>query len=335
MMIIDFGSDVAIQNKIETVKRALADHPSVVSVAASRAVPGEFLPNAYTEIQSADGQMKNNGPLIYEIDFDFIPHFGIPMVAGRAYSREFPADSAKSMVINEAAARLYGYSNPADVVGKKFSQWGREGTVIGVVKDFNFRSLHLPVEPLTLRYGYPWSLGRISVLLKSENINKTISDLKNIWDREAPQRPFMYSFLDESFAKQYEADSHFGKIFSLFSALAIFIACLGLFGLATFTAEQRTKEIGIRKVLGSSVAGIVTLISRDFIKLVVVAIVIAIPITWWAMDQWLNDFAYRVKVGPGIFLMASVIAIFVALATISWQSLKAALANPVNSLRNE
>ena len=335
MMVIDFGADNTIQNKIETVKRALADHPAVTSVAASRAVPGEFLPNAYTEIQSPDEQMKNNSPLIYEIDFDFIPNFKIPLVAGRAYSREFPADSAKSMVINEAAARLYGYADPADAVGKNFSQWGREGTIIGVVKDFNFRSLHLPVEPLTLRYGYPWSLGRISLLLKSENIQNTISELKKIWDREAPQRPFLYSFLDESFTRQYEADSHFGKIFSLFSFLAIIIACLGLFGLATFTAEQRTKEIGIRKVLGSSVAGIVTLISKDFIRLVVIAIVIAIPVTWWAMNQWLNDFAYRVKIGPGIFLIASVIAIFIALATISWQSLKAALANPVHSLRNE
>ena len=335
MMVIDFGDDADVQNKIETVKRALSQHPNVISVAASRAVPGEFLPNAYTEIQSPDGQMKNHDPLIYEIDFDFIPHFQIPMVAGRAYSREFPADSAKSMVINEAAARLYGYSNPADAVGKKFSQWGREGTIIGVVKDFNFRSLHLPVEPLTLRYGYPWSLGRISLLLKSENIRSTISDLKKIWDRESPQRPFLYSFLDESFSRQYEKDAHFGKIFSLFSALAIFIACLGLFGLATFTAEQRTKEIGIRKVLGSSVAGIVTLISKDFIKLVAVAIVIAIPLTWWSMNQWLNDFAYRVQIGPGIFFVASLIAILVAVITISFQSLKAALANPVDSLRNE
>ena len=335
MMVIDFGDDVGVQNKIETVKRALAAHPNVISVAASRAVPGEFLPNAYTEIQSADGQMKNNSPLIYEIDFDFIPNFQIPMVAGRAYSRDFPADSAKSMIINEAAARLYGYANPADAVGKKFSQWGREGTIIGVVKDFNFRSLHLPVEPLTLRYGYPWSLGRISLLLKSENTRSTISDLKKIWDRESPQRPFLYSFLDESFSRQYETDAQFGKVFSLFSALAIFIACLGLFGLATFTAEQRTKEIGIRKVLGSSVTGIVTLISKDFIKLVAIAIVIAIPLTWWSMNQWLNDFAYRVHVGPGIFLIASAIAILVAVITISFQSVKAALANPVNSLRNE
>jgi putative ABC transport system permease protein len=335
VMVIDFGSDQLVQQKIESIKNSLASHPSVISIAASRAVPGEFLPNAYTEIQGPDGQMKNNDPLIYEIDFDFIPTFQIPLVAGRAYSRDFPADSSRSMIINEAAARQFGYSNPADAVGKKFSQWGREGTIIGVLKDFNFRSLHLPVEPLTLRYGYPEDLGRISLLLKPENIQKTISDLKQIWDRESPQRPFQYSFLDESFQRQYEADSHFGNIFSLFSCLAIFIACLGLFGLATFTAEQRTKEIGIRKVLGSSVSAIVALISKDFITLVIIAIVIAIPVTWWAMNEWLNDFAYRVKIGPGIFIGASAIALFIALVTISWQSVKAALANPVNSLRNE
>ena len=241
-MVIDFGGDEEVQNKIETIKKTFTDYPAVISAAASRAVPGEFLPNAGTNIQSPDGEMKSFAPLIYEIDFDFIPHFAIPLVAGRNYSRDFPADSSKSMVINEAAARLYGYANPADAVGKKFDQWGRSGTIIGVVKDFNFRSLHLPVEPLTLRYGYPWSLNRLSLLLKSDNMQTTISDLKKLWDKLSPQRPFMYSFLDESFSRQYEADMHFGKIFSLFSCLAIFIACLGLFGLATFTARTAYKR---------------------------------------------------------------------------------------------
>jgi putative ABC transport system permease protein len=193
----------------------------------------------------------------------------------------------------------------------------------------------LPVEPLTLRNVYQDNLKRIAMSVKADNITQTLSDLKTIWDAHAPQRPFLYHFLDESFTKQYEADAYFGKVFSLFSALAIFIACLGLFGLATFTAEQRTKEIGIRKVLGSSVAGIVGLISKDFIRLVVIAIAIAIPLTWWSMNKWLDDFAYRVSIGPGIFVMAALIAIFVAMITISWQSVKAALANPVKALRNE
>lgn len=335
MLVIDFGSDQTLQKKLATIKKILLDHPQVVSVSTSRAVPGEFLPNAHTEIQSAKGDMIGLGPLIYEIDEDFIPNYQIEMVAGRNYSREFPADSLSSLIINEATARLFGYTDPHAVIGKKFSQWGREGTVIGVVKDFNFRSLHRPVEPLTLRFGYPESFGRLSLRLKPDNIKGTIGDLKKVWDRIAPERPFLYTFQDESFARQYASDVNFGQVFTLFSGLAVFIACLGLFGLATFTAEQRTKEIGIRKVLGSSVAGIVTLISKDFIRLVVIAIVLAIPLAWYSMNKWLEDFSYRITISPLIFLKAGLIAIVIALITISWQSVKAATMNPVKSLRNE
>jgi putative ABC transport system permease protein len=335
MVIIDFGGDQQVQQKITTIKDVLRKHPKVLSVSASRAVPGEFLPNAYTEIQSPDGQMMGNGPLIYEIDEDFIPDYRIQVVAGRTYSREFKADTMKSMVINEAAARMFGYGNPKEIIGKKFSQWGRDGNIIGVVKDFNFRSLHQQVEPLTLRFAESYALNRISVRVKPENIHQTIAELKKLWDGLAPQRPFIYSFLDESFSKQYDADLHFGQVFTLFSGLAIFIACLGLFGLATFTAEQRTKEIGIRKVLGSSVSGIVTLISKDFIRLVLISIVIAVPLCWYAMNQWLNDFPYRISISPLIFLKSGLIAILIAVLTISWQSVTAAIANPVDSLRDE
>lgn len=335
MVILNFEGDEKVTKQIETVKRAIADQPGVVSVASSRAVPGEFLPNAGTQIQAPDGNMVPNSPLIYEIDFDFIPTYHIPLVAGRNYSREYTTDSAQSMVINEAAARMFGYRNPADAVGKKFDQWGRKGTVIGVVKDFNFRSLHQAVEPLTLRYGYPWSLNRLSVAIKGENVPATIASLKKTWDKVAPQRPFLYHFLDESFGKQYEADRHFGQLFTLFSLLAIGIACLGLFGLSTFMAQQRIKEIGIRKVLGSSVTGIVVLLSKDFIKLIFLAAVIAIPLCWWAMNQWLQGFAYRITLGPVVFLEAALIALAVAVVTIGWQSVRAARANPVRSLRNE
>jgi putative ABC transport system permease protein len=257
------------------------------------------------------------------------------MAAGRAFSREFPADTAYSLLLNEAAVKEYGYANPADVVGKRFSQWGREGTVVGVVKNFNFRSLHTQVEPLALRIAPTGSISRLSLRIKADNMPATIEALARIWRREAPQRPLMYRFLDESFNKQYQADLRFGNIFGVFAGLAIFIACLGLLGLATFTAEQRTKEIGIRKVLGASVGNIVTLLSRDFIKLVLVAIVVATPVSWYVMHRWLDNFAYRVKIGPEIFVLAGSIAVFIALATISWQSVRAALANPVRSLRNE
>ncbi|HTD94294.1 MAG TPA: ABC transporter permease [Chitinophagaceae bacterium] len=335
MVILDFEGDGKVQQNIEAIKKAIADQPGVVSVAGSRAVPGEFLPNAGTQIQTPAGQMEGQSPFIYEIDFDFIPTYHIPIIAGRTYSRSYTTDRAQSMVINEAAAKLYGYTRPADAVGKKFDQWGRTGTIIGVVKDFNFRSLHQSVEPLTLRYGYPDNLNRISVSIKADNIAATLAHLKTTWNQTVPQRPFLYHFLDESFSAQYEADQHFGQLFTFFSLLAICIACLGLFGLSTFTAQQRVKEIGIRKVLGSSVSGIVMLLSKDFIKLILVAMVIAIPLCWWAMNTWLQGFAYRMTIGPVVFIEAGAIAVAIALATISWQSIKAAIGNPIQSLKNE
>lgn len=335
MVILNFEGDEKVEKNIETIKKAIGDQPGVLSVASSRAVPGEFLPNAGTQIQTPDGQMGNQIPFIYEIDFDFIPTYHIPIIAGRTYSRSYLTDSAQSMVINEAAAKLYGYARPADAVGKKFAQWGRTGTIIGVVKDFNFRSLHQAVEPLTLRYGYPDVLNRISVSVKGDNIPGTLAHLRKIWNKMVPQRPFLYHFLDESFGEQYEADRHFGQLFTFFSCLAICIACLGLFGLSTFMAQQRVKEIGIRKVLGSSVNGIVMLLSKDFIKLILIAMVIAVPLCWWVMNQWLQGFAYRITIGPVVFIEAGTIALGVALATIAWQSVKAAMGNPIHSLRTE
>jgi putative ABC transport system permease protein len=335
LLILNFEGDEKVQQQIEVVKKAIADQPGVVSVASSRAVPGEFLPNAYTQMQAPAGNLVPNSPLIYEIDFDFIPTLHIPLVAGRNYSRAYPTDSAESMVINEAAGRMYGYVHPADAVGKKFEQWGRKGVVIGVVRDFNFQSLHQAVAPLTLRYGYPGSLNRIAVAIKGDDVPGTIAALKRTWDRIAPQRPFMYHFLDESFGAQYEADRHFGQLFTLFSVLAIGIACLGLFGLSTFMAQQRIKEIGIRKVLGSSVGGIVLLLSRDFIKLIFLAALVAIPLCWWAMNAWLQGFAYRITLGAFVFLEAALVALAVAVLTIGWQAVKAARANPIRSLRSE
>jgi putative ABC transport system permease protein len=335
MLVINFEGDAGVRQNIERIKKSLADQPNVLSVAASRAVPGEFLPNAGTDIQGPDDLMKNKMPLIYEIDFDFIPCLQIPLVAGRNFSRAFLTDSTQALVINEAAAKLYGYRHPADAIGRKYAQWNMQGRIIGVVKDFNFRSLHSEVEPLTLRYGMPSSLNRIVVAIKAEHVASTIMALERTWKTVAPQRPFSYYFLDESFNKQYESDQHFGYLFSLFSALAIFIACLGLFGLATFTAQQRIKEIGIRKVLGASVYHIVVLISKDFVRLVFIAIIIAVPLCLLVMNHWLKDFAYRITISPGIFLYTGAAALLIALLTISWQTIKAALTNPAQSIKNE
>ena len=336
LLVLDFEGDNQVEQHIEPIKTAIANVPGVLGVAASRAVPGEFLPNASTTIEGPDGKMANQIPFIYEIDFDFIPTYHIPLIAGRNYSREFSTDSAESMVINEAAARLYGYQNPADAVGKRFDQWGRKGKIIGVVKDFNFRSLHQKVEPLTLRYGYPYVLNRLSVGLKGGNdIPATIASLHSLWNKLAPQRPFLYHFLDQSFNDQYQADQQFGKLFLFFSCLSIFIACLGLFGLSVFMAQQRIKEIGIRKVLGSSQTSIVMLLSKDFVKLILISLLISVPLCWWVMNGWLRGFAYHISIGPAVFVESGAIALAIAVATMTWQSIRAATANPVRSLRNE
>jgi putative ABC transport system permease protein len=332
-LVIDFNWDGQVIDNMETIKSEFMNLPEVVSVAGSRTVPGAHFPSAGTEIETFEGNMEHFEPFLYEIDFDFIPHYEIEVVAGRSYSRDFATDTISSMIINEAAAKSFGYSNPSEIIGKRFQQWGREGTIIGVVKDFNYLSLHQKVAPLTLRCE---RYGRyLSLKIKSANLQKTISDVEQKWATLAPHRPFLYSFLDESFNTQYEADIKFRNLFTIFSFLAILIACLGLLGLATYSAVQRTKEIGVRKVLGAEVSSIVTLLSKDFMKLVLIAILIATPFSWYAMNKWLIVYAYQIEISWWVFALSGGIALAIALATISFHAIKAAKANPVKSLRTE
>jgi len=334
MLVLDYNYDGAVNEKSQVLTTEMESNPAILSAAFSRSVPGSYFPNAGTQIQTADGEMRHEVQPIFQVGMDFIDHFGLELVAGRSYSREHPSDSGKALVVNEAAARQYGYTNPAEIIGKKFSQWGREGEVIGVVKDFNYISLHRTIEPLTLPLD-PYSSRYLTLKVKSENITETIQEVKTIWNRLAPHRPFLYSFLDDDFNRQYHSDFIFRRLFTTFSFLAIFIACLGLLGLATYTAELRTKEIGIRKVLGADVRNIIILLSSDFIKLVLISILIASPISWYAMNRWLEGFAYRMEIQPWIFVLAGLMALLIAFFTISFQSIKAALINPVSSLRSE
>jgi putative ABC transport system permease protein len=334
MLVLDYNYDELVNRKSEALKIEIEANPAILSAAFSRSVPGSYFPNAFTEIQTADGEMKGLAQPVFQVGLDFINHFDLKLVAGRSYSREHPSDSGKALVINEAAAKQYGYPNPADIIGKKFSQWGREGEVIGVVKDFNYTSLHRNIEPLTLPLE-PYASRYLSLKVKSTDMTKTIAEVGEIWSKLAPHRPFLYSFLDEDFNRQYQSDFIFRKLFTTFSCLAIFIACLGLLGLATYTAEQRTKEIGIRKVMGAEAYAIVALLSKDFIILVVISILIATPISWYAMNQWLEGFAYRVEIQPWVFVLAGIAALSIAVATISFQAIKAAKMNPVNSLKSE
>ncbi len=335
MLIIDYNYDEQVNRNREVLKTEMEANAYILSAAFSRSVPGSYFPNAGTEVQSPDGDNKiMNGQPIFQVGVDFVDHFGLKLVAGRSYSRDHPSDTIGGLVINEAAAKQFGYTNPADIIGKKYKQWGREGEIIGVVKDFNFTSLHRKIEPLTMPLE-PYACRYLSLKVKSDNMAATIEEVHQVWNRIAPHRPFLYSFLDGDFAKQYEKDFSFRKLFTIFSCLAIFIACLGLLGLATYTAELRTKEIGIRKVLGANVANIVTLISKDFIVLILMSMLIATPVAWHFMNQWLNGFAYHIEIEFWVFLLAGLNALVIAVLTISYQAIRAALANPVKALKSE
>ena len=315
-------------------KQALTAMPAVKSVAMSSSVPGGGNPGAYSEIENIKGDLQVANLDLYFVDFDYIKQFQIKMVAGRAFSREFGTDTTQAMILNEAAVKMFGYTSPEQAIGRRFKQWGREGKIIGVMKDFHFRSLQQPIKPLSMRIE-PDGNDLVSANVSAANLPATIAAVEKKWKELIPNRPFSYYFLDEFFDRQYRSEERFGKLFLNFAILAIFISCLGLLGLASHSTIQRTKEIGIRKVLGASTSNIVNLLSTDFLKLVAISALIAFPLAWFAMNKWLQDFAYRTGVSWWIFLIAGILATLIALFTISFQAIRAAVANPVKSLRTE
>jgi putative ABC transport system permease protein len=336
VLVIDFGYDGDVQRKREYIKQQLLNHSDVEMVSVSRATPGDFFPNAGTGVADPiSGEIVYKGPAIYEVDEDFIPTYKMNIVAGRNFSDDFPLDSANALILNESAAKLFGYPDPQDIIGQSFAQWGREGKVIGVVEDFNYVSLHEEVEPLSIRFGTQYNVSVISLKLNSQDFSKTIVELENIWLDAIPHRPFDIRFADQNFNAQYETDERFGMIFSVFSGLAIFVACLGLFGLTIYSTAQRNKEIGVRKVLGASTGRIITLLSKDFLLLFVIALIIAVPLSWYVMNSWLDGFAYRISLGFEVFAISALITLLVAFITMSFKTVNAALANPVESLRDE
>lgn len=295
------------------------------------------------------GNSRNDGPLfltptpdpkqaitmqMWSVDDQYIPAMGMHMKTGRNFSASFATDS-QAVVINEAAARLIGLKDP---INQKIYDWqdvdrksGNSYTIIGVVKDFNFNSLREQVTPLALFLRE--DRGSMAFRIRSNDMPALMAQVEQQWRAMVPNQPFSYSFMDDDFNNLYQSESRMGKISLSFAVLAIFIASLGLFGLAAYAAEQRTREIGIRKVLGATMTNIVHLLSKDFLKLVMIAILFAFPLGWWAMHRWLQDFAYRIGIGWEVFAIAGVMAAGIALLTISFQAIRAALANPVNSLR--
>src|SRR5580658_4608341 len=317
----------------DVFRQSLTSLPGVLSTCLSSNVPGNGPTSAYSEMENNKGEMQKTNLDTYFVDFDFINQYGLKLVAGRGFSRDFPTDSTQAMVINETAAKSIGYSTPQAAIGRNFSQWGRQGKVIGVLKDFHYMGLQQPIEPMVMRYE-PY-FGWISVKVSTHDLPATVKAIGDKWTEAIPYRPYEYWFLNEWFDQQYRAQNRFGNLFFNFALLAIFISCLGLLGLASYNTLQRTKEIGIRKILGAGVSGIVNLLSVDFIKLVGIAFLIAAPLAWLAMDRWLRDFAYHTRIPWWVFAGAGVAAALIAFITISFQAIRAATSNPVRSLRTE
>ncbi len=316
------------------LRQQLEQDTRIANVTSSGYLPaGPSFGNNFSVYE--DDMAEQVKTLRYEVDYNYIPTLGMQLAAGRNFSKDFATDSFAA-VVNETAVRALGWGSGA--IGKTLTHRDNDGVsttyhVIGIVKDFHFRSLHERISPLmmTLSDGD----GALIMKTQTKNIPGLLTDLENSWRKLNPDAPFSYSFLDKRFTATYRAEQSTGRILGIFAGLTIFIACLGLFGLATFTARQRHKEIGIRKVLGASVTGIVSLLSKDFLKLVGIAFIVAAPIAWYVMDRWLQDFEYRIAISWWMFLLAAAAAVTITLMTVSTQAIKAAITNPVKSLRME
>ncbi|WP_109301830.1 ABC transporter permease [Aquimarina sp. AU474] len=325
---------VTVSSPQQKLKDNIDDISGVLSTTLASTAPGVYNNSAYSIIQNNNGEEQVANINAYFVDHDFIPQYGLKIVAGREFSREFVTDSAEGMVINEKAAQLLGYTTPKDALGANFSQWGKSGRIIGVIQDFHFQSLQENIQPLTITIK-PDETDLLAIKISGQNVQQVVTEIQSTWETILPNDSFDYYFLDEEFDKQYRAQDRFGNLFLNFAVLAILISCLGLLGLAAYTILQRKREIGVRKVLGASVAEVVKLLSKDFMKLVTVAFLIASPIAWYIMNDWLSDFAYRISMQWWMFILAGTCALIIALATVSFHAIKASLANPVKSLRTE
>lgn len=325
-------NDSTYQTVFQPFKSSVLQIPGVKNIAVSTSVMGKenFWSNEVTRANTSAANAVNLDFL--GIDYDFIPAYEMKMIAGRNFSRDFPSDS-NAAILNETAVRMLGFQNPQQAINQKLgNEDGR--TIIGVVKDYHTEALNKIIEPqlMILRLN---ARNVYSVKTETKNVSAVINNIRDKWNTYFPNDPLNYYFLDEAFNKPYKADWEFGNIFGIFTCIAIGIACMGLLGLSSYNVLQRAKEIGIRKVFGASVMNIAYMISKDFVRLILIAVMLAIPVTWWIMQKWLQQFAYRIQIGWWIFPAAGLLAILIALITISLQSIKAAIANPVKSLRTE
>jgi len=324
--------DSVYKDVLQPFKTEVLKNPGIKGITASTNVMGQeiYWTNGF---QSLDHK-ELGGSTVYRlgVDYDFIPQFEMKLLAGRNFSKDFPTDK-RAAILNDKALAQMGFKDPQDAIGKKITN-GDTLTVIGVVQSFHHMALQKPIDPqlITLR---PNARNAYSIKLQTKDLQSTIAAVKTSWNKYFPNDPFNYFFLDDEFNTQYQNDQRFGEMFTLFSFLAILIACFGLVGLSAYNILQRTKEIGVRKVLGASVKNVVFILSKDFLTLVIISFIIATPVAWFVMHSWLQDFAYRISISWWIFGVAGIMAFVIALSTLSFQAIKAALANPVKSLRSE
>ncbi len=322
-------------DKQEVFKQRLLQDSRVVSVSTSGYVPAGDSYNNNFFVSPGGKSSEMIKTLRYDVDYDYISTLGMELVAGRNFSRSFGTDSS-AVILNETAAMTFGWESNG--IGKVLTHRDNDGTVkmlnvVGVVKDFHFKSLHEKIAPLVMVLGQ----GASTMIIKTKtgDVSGLISYMDKEWKSLKAEAPMAYSFLDDRFNNTYMAEQKTAKLLGVFALLTILVACLGLFGLSTFTAEQRVKEIGIRKVLGATESGIVALLTKDFLKLVAISFIISVPFAWWMMSKWLQDFAYRIDISIWVFVMAAGVAILITLITVSFKAIRAAVANPVRSLRAE
>lgn len=322
-----------LQKSYNAFKTKLTQDPDIQSVSIANWIPGDAKDvEGYSWHEKTETQYGTFFSLI--VDPDYTKTLGLKFAAGRNFSWQLQSDWKNSFIVNETAAKMMGWS-PTEAIGKLLWHLNHHGQIIGVVKDFNFRSLHHGIEPVVMLMDSTGPYFETLIKTSSHNIPATIGYVEKTWKRFSPDFPFEYHFLDQSFGQLYESEQRLGEIFGAFSVLAILIACLGLFGLASYATQRRTKEIGVRKVLGASVMQIVKLVARDFVILVVIANVIAWPIAYYAMERWLQNFSYRTTISLWIFILSGILTLVIALATVSFHAIRAATVNPSVSLRCE
>lgn len=333
VMLVDMSREA--NEKFELLRTELLERPHIKGVTASSQRLGNNLHQTGGKVK-ADTTLRNLSVSQVNVDYDFLEVYGIQLIEGRNFSRDFSTDAGFAFIINESLVKELGLENP---IGAQFGfGWYDNdtlGTIIGVTSDFNFNSLHHQVNTLCMHIHPEWGYSELSIKVDAAGINESIEEVRAVWDEIITDRPFDYSFLDEHFEGLYRADQQMSRVVSIIAGLAIIIACLGLFGLASITTQQRIKEIGIRKILGATLPQLFVTLSKNFAFLIMIAFLVAVPATYLLMQEWLAGFAFRIPINPWVFVFSGAIALSVALVTVSYQTIRAATINPVETLRNE